>query len=280
MQIRRILICILLLNWLVSFVKLVLGHFIKSSAMLADGYHSLSDGASNFIGLIGIWFASRPKDESHPYGHKKYETFASIGIAFLLFFVCIGIIHESLARFRNPVSPRVNLLSFIVMSVMLIINFAVMFYEYRAGRRLNSDILVADSMHTKADILTSFSVIAALFAVKSGWHFFDPLTAIFITVFIAHAAYEIVRDSALVLCDTAVIGTKRIEEVVMLVSGVLSVHKIRTRGRCDDIHVDLHVLVRSDMRMDAAHKLSYLIEERLKKDIPGISDVIIHLEPQ
>lgn len=279
LEIKRVLVYVLVLNWLVAFAKLALGYIIKSSSMVADGYHSLSDGASNIIGFLGIWLASRPKDESHPYGHKKYETFASIGIAFLLFFVGIGIVHESIGRFKNPVLPNANILSFIVMSTTLAVNFAVMLYEYRAGKRLNSDILVADSAHTKADILTSLSVIGALFAVKAGWPFLDPLIAIFIAAFIVYAAFEILRDSAVVLCDSAVIDTKKIEEIVMAMEGVLSAHKIRTRGRCDDIHVDLHVLVRNDMRMDSAHKLSYKIEEEIRNKIPGVSDVVIHMEP-
>lgn len=280
LEIKRLLIYVLVLNWVVALTKLVVGYIIKSSSMVADGYHSLSDGASNIIGFLGIWLASRPKDESHPYGHKKYETFASIGIAFLLFFVCIGIIHESIERFRKPVVPDVNFLSFVVMFATLIINFMVVFYEYRVGRRLKSDILIADSAHTKADILTSLSVIAALFAVRSGWYFLDPLIAIFISAFIAHAAIEILKESALVLCDSAVVDTKKIAEIVMAIEGVLSVHKIRTRGRCDDIHVDLHVLVKNDMHMDTAHKLSYRIEAEIKDKISGVSDVIVHMEPK
>lgn len=279
-QIKKILIYTLALNWLVALAKLILGYRIKSSSMVADGYHSLSDGASNVICFLGIWLASRPKDDSHPYGHKKYETFASIGIAFLLFFVCIGIIHESIGRFKSPITPNVNILSFIVMSITLAINFMVMRYEYKAGKRLNSDVLIADSAHTKADILTSISVIAALLAVKSGWVFLDPFIAIIIAAFIAYAAFEILKDSAVVLCDSAVIDSKKIEEIVLSIAGVLSVHKIRTRGRCDDIHIDLHVLVRSDMRMDSAHSLSYKIEEDLKRKISGVTDVVVHMEPK
>lgn len=279
-DINKILAIVLCLNWLVAFAKLILGHIIKSNSMVADGYHSFSDGASNIIGFFGIWLASRPKDEGHPYGHKKYETFASIGIAFLLFFVCVGIVHESIGRFKNPVIPNVNILSFIVMFVTLMVNFVVVFYEYRQGKRLKSDILIADSAHTKADILTSLSVIGALFAVKSGWYFLDPVIAIFISMFIFRAAFEILKESSVVLCDTAVVDVKRIEEVVMALDGVLSVHKVRTRGRCDDIHVDMHVLVNSDTRMDLAHKLSYKIEEELKDKISGVSDVVVHMEPK
>ncbi|PIQ89332.1 MAG: cation-efflux pump [Candidatus Omnitrophica bacterium CG11_big_fil_rev_8_21_14_0_20_42_13] len=277
--IKRVFLCILFLNWFVSLAKLIFGYKIKSNSMVADGFHSLSDGASNIIGLFGIWFASRPKDESHPYGHKKYETFASIGIAFLLFLVSIGIIHESMGRFNNPVAMGSTFLGLVVIFITLGINISVMLYEYRLGRKLNSDILIADSMHTRADILTSCSVIFALIAVKLGWYALDPIIAMFIAVFILYSAFEIIKDSSLVLCDRAVLDSKKIESLVMAIEGVRSVHKIRTRGRCDDIHVDLHVLVNKDTRMDAAHKLSGIIEEEIEKNVEGVSDVVVHMEP-
>ncbi|HDZ77473.1 MAG TPA: cation transporter [Candidatus Omnitrophica bacterium] len=279
-RIRAILVYILGLNWLVSFAKLVCGYIIMSNAMVADGYHSFADGASNIIGLFGIWLASRPRDETHPYGRKKYETFASLGIAFLLFLVSIRIVYSSVMRFSQDASPNVTILSFVVMLSTLIINLAVMLYEYRAGKKLNSDILIADSMHTRADIFTSISVIFALVAVKFGWPLLDPIAAIIIAIFIIYTGFEILKESSSVLCDTAPVDAERIEKLVLGIEGVSSVHKIRTRGRCDDVHVDLHVEVRPDMHMKYAHKISYEIEGQIKKNIFGVTDVIIHMEPE
>jgi cation diffusion facilitator family transporter len=249
--------------------------------MTADGFHSLSDGTSNIIGLVGIHLACQPTDKDHPYGHKKYETFFSLGIALLLFLVCVGLVHESLGRFRNPVIPAINIQSFAIMIITMVINFWVMFYERNIGRALKSDILVSDSLHTRADILTSLSVIAALFFIKAGYPILDPITTILIALFIAYAGFKIVRESSYVLCDTAVIlDTKKIEDIVLSVKGVKACHKIRTRGRQDDIHVDLHVQVNPDMHVDNAHKISYAIEEAIKKGIPEVTDVVVHIEPK
>lgn len=280
-RIKYILIWVLILNWLVALAKIFYGIFSRCSSITADGFHSLSDGASNIIGLIGITLACQPKDKDHPYGHRKYETFFSLGIAALLFIVCFNIIKDGLARLYNPVIPQIDIKSFAVMIVTLAINLVVMNYEYKKGRLLQSDILVSDSMHTRADIFTSLSVIIALIVIKLGFPIIDPIATIIIALFIAHAGLDILKRSSRVLCDTAVIiDVKRIADIVTGIKGVRTCHKIRTRGRPDDIYVDLHVLVNPDMHIGEAHKISCTIEETLKKSIPEITDVVVHMEPK
>ena len=279
-KIRWILVSILLLNWIVAAAKIIYGLITRCSSMTADGFHSLSDGASNIAGLIGISLACRPSDTDHPYGHRKYETFFSLCIAGMLGIVCYQLIEEGIRRFRNPVTPQIDTMSFIVMLVTLTINILVMKYEYKKGKALNSDILISDSMHTKADILTSLSVILTLVMIKLGYPILDPIVTVIIALFIAHAAFEILQQSSRVLCDTAVIiDVQRITDIVLTVEGVKACHKIRTRGRPDDIYVDLHVQVDPQMHIDKAHKISFLIEEAIKKNIPEVSDVVVHMEP-
>ena len=279
--IKMVLISILALNWSVAIAKIVCGLVIRSSSMTADGFHSLSDGASNIIGLVGIHFASRPKDNDHPYGHRKYETFFSLGIAFLLFIVAIGIVHESLGRFSNPIMPNINAISFIIMILTMVVNFFVMHYENKKGRELKSDILISDALHTRADIFISLSVIIALFAIKFGYPILDPIISMMIAIFIAYAGYGIMKTSSAILCDTAaILDVKQIVDIVLSIEGTKNCHKVRTRGRPDDIYVDLHVQVDNNTRIDAAHKISYAIEDAIKKSIPEVTDVVVHMEPK
>jgi len=280
-RIRRILIIVLVLNWAVAAAKIIYGLFSRCASITADGFHSLSDGASNIVGLVGINLACQPIDEDHPYGHRKYETFFSLGIALLLFLVAIGLVHGSIGRLHNPVAPQVDIRSFIIMLITMGINFWVMRYEYKQGEILRSDILISDSMHTRSDILTSLSVIIALVVIKLGFPIVDPIATMLIALFIAYAGYEIVKHSSEVLCDKAVMqDVKIIEEVVLGIKGVKTCHKIRTRGQPDDVHVDLHVQVNPDMHVDKAHKISYTIEAEIKKALPGVTDVVVHIEPQ
>ena len=248
--------------------------------MTADGFHSLSDGASNIIGLVGITIACRPADKDHPYGHKKYETLASLGIAALLAIVCFELITKAIERFQHPIVPQVDVISLLVMVGTMAVNILVMRYEYRQGKRLDSDILVSDSMHTKVDIFTSLSVIIAIAVIKLGYPILDPIVTTMIAFFIAHAAYSIIRPGSQVLCDGIMIDTKEISGIVLSVKGVKSCHKIRTRGRVDDIHVDLHVQVSPDMHVDKAHQISYNIENAIKSGINGVTDVVVHIEPK
>lgn len=279
-QIQRVLVLILVLNWAVALAKIFYGLTSRCVSMTADGFHSLADGASNIIGLIGIHFACQPTDKDHPYGHKKYETFFSLGIAMLLFIVSFNLFKEGFGRINKPVNPQVNLDSFIVMLVTLGVNFWVMNYEHKKGKLLGSDILISDAMHTKADIFTSISVIVALIVIKLGYPILDPIATILISIFIAHTGYQIVKESSVVLCDTAILDTKKVTDIVLEVKGVRNCHKIRTRGRFDDIHIDLHVQVSPSMHMDEAHKISYAIEGAIKKDIPEVTDVVVHMEPK
>jgi len=280
-KIQQVLFTVLALNWLVAIAKIIFGLNIRSSSMTADGFHSLSDGASNIIGLIGIHFAYKAKDIDHPYGHKNTKHFFALGIAFLLFLAAIGIIHESLGRFSQEVIPKINALSFIIMFMTMAVNFIVMRYERKKGEELKSDILISDSLHTRADIFTSLSVIGAFFAIKIGFTILDPIISIMISFIIAYSGYKIVRESCSILCDTAAIyDVKPIVDVVLSIEGVKACHKIRTRGRPDDIHVDLHVQVDKTMHIDTAHKISYAIENAIKKAFPSITDVVVHMEPK
>lgn len=280
-DIKRILLIILVLNWGVALAKIFYGYVTHFTSMMADGFHSLADGASNIIGLIGITLARRPPDKDHPYGHKKYETLFALAIAGMLFFVCFNLFSEGIKRLHSHTAPQIDAISLIVMLITMSINIFVMAYEYKAGKRLNSDILVSDSLHTKADIFTSASVIIAMVVIKLGYPILDPIVTIMIAFFIAYAAFSIARDSSKVLCDEIVISDdNKIMDVVMSVKGVRACHKIRTRGRQDDIHVDLHVQVNPDMHVDRAHDISYRIENAIKSCISGVTDVVVHIEPK
>lgn len=278
--VQRVLWIVLILNWFVASAKIVYGLISQSSSMTADGFHSLADGISNLIGLVGIYFCSQPRDEDHPYGHKKYETLFALGIAAMLLFVAFNLGRQGIHRMIYPVIPSVDPVSFTVMIATLIVNVIVMTYEYRRGIVLRSDILVADSLHTRADIFTSLSVIVALVAVKLGFPILDPVITMVIAGFIAWSAWIIIKQESGILCDAvAIADPRKIIEVVLRIDGVRGCHKLRTRGRLDDIHLDLHVQVDGDMTLNQSHNLSHRIQSDIIAAYPEVSDVLVHLEP-
>jgi cation diffusion facilitator family transporter len=278
--VRRTLMIIFALNILVALIKGAYGLFTNSLSMTTDGLHSLFDSTSNIIGLVGISLASRPPDREHPYGHSKFETFASFGIAVLLFASCFQVIMAAVDRFLNPTAPDITGLSFAIMLGTLGINIGVSAYEYIIGRRLKSSILVADSMHTRSDVFASAGVILGFVAVKTGYPLADPIIALFICGLIIHTGLEIIRDSSRVLLDRALIEESVISKLAESVAGVCSCHCVRTRGMPGDMYVDLHIGVDSNLPMDKAHKVGEDVEEMIKSKIEGIREVMIHLEPK
>ncbi len=281
MQIRNVLLAVLVLNWAVAAAKIIYGFLTRCASMTADGFHSLADGTSNIIGLAGIMFCAQPIDSDHPYGHKKYETLFALGIAALLWLVAFNLAKEGIGRLIHPVTPSVDLISFFVMVATMAVNIFVIRYEMNKGKKLGSDILLADSMHTRADLLTSASVIVSLFAIRLGYPVVDPIVTLMIAGFIAYSGFEIAKTESAILCDaTAIEDTKKIEEIVLRIDGVRGCHKIRSRGRADDIHIDLHIQLDPSMRLDKSHEICHTIQHAIKTAIPSVSDVLIHVEPQ
>ncbi|HYF81225.1 MAG TPA: cation diffusion facilitator family transporter [Symbiobacteriaceae bacterium] len=280
-RVRHILLVVLGLNIAVALAKVVYGWLSGSLSMTADGFHSLSDGASNLIGLVGVWIASIPADENHPYGHKKFETFTTVGIAALLLFVGFEVVLGAVNRMGGaPTTPNISTASFVVMLITLAVNIGVYTYEHRAGKKLGSDFLVSDALHTRSDILVSLAVIGGLVGVKLGLPWLDWVLSLVIAVLIFFSAWEIIKNSAQVLCDAAVLDPAVVVPVVQDIPGVEDCHMVRSRGRSDEVYVDLHLTVDPAMTVGQAHMLAHIAECRLKGKIPGVVDVLVHVEPR
>jgi cation diffusion facilitator family transporter len=278
-EVTTVLYRVLFLNLIVAGAKIALGLSTGAVSILSDGFHSLTDTASNVVAIIGVRAASAPPDDEHPYGHRKFETMASVGILIFLLLVLREVLAAAWARLRSAGQPEINTLTFVVMGGTFLINVAVVFYERRAGDRLTSEVLHADAHHTTSDLMTSLTVIAALIGIKFGYNWLDPAAALVVAGFIGYACWEIFQSTAGILGDRIVIPEQEIQEVVKTVPEVLGSHHIRTRGSADFVFLDLHVWLRADMSLDQAHSLSHVVKDRLMQRFPQIKDAIIHIEP-
>ena len=164
--VNRVLFRVLILNLVVAGAKLVFGYATGAVSIISDGFHSLTDSASNVLGLVGVRASLKPPDDDHPYGHRKYETLAAAGIFIFLLFVVVEVSRAALNRLAGGPAPHITAMSFIVMIVTLAINLLVVRYEGREARRLTSELLLADAMHTRSDVLTSCAVLISLTAVR------------------------------------------------------------------------------------------------------------------
>lgn len=209
-QVRLTLIVILALNLLVTIIKFVLGALSGSLAIVADAFHSLLDASSNIAGLIAVGISARPPDDDHPYGHRKYEMLATLGIGVLLVIAAYEIGSGVVDRLLGGVAPpEITPLTIGIMAGTFIINIAVVTLETRIGRRLNSPILLADAEHTRVDLLITLTVVASLIGSALGWTWLDPLVALGVVVMLLRVALDIFRDSTSVLTDTAIVHPNR-----------------------------------------------------------------------
>ena len=277
-QIKRVLWQVLGLNFLVAGAKIAVGSLTGSLSMVADGFHSAMDGTSNVIGLVGITIAGRPPDDEHPYGHQKYETFATLAIGLLLLLTTWNILKSAITRLLEGSSPEVTVVSFMVMFVTMGINWAVSRYEQRQGKRLKSSVLLADSAHTRSDVYVSLSVIGGLVAVQLGWSWVDTVVALIIVVVIGKVGWDIIRRASNTLADSAVVNPTEVERIALSVDGVKSCHKIRSRGTDLATYLDLHIQVDSRMSLAEAHYLSHQVQDRLQQEL-DLTDVVVHAEP-
>lgn len=279
-KIKQVLWIILFANFGVALLKIVIGTAIKSASMTADGFHSLSDGASNIVGIIGISIACQPNDKKHPYGHRKYEVIASMFIGCMLLVIAGKIIINSISRFTNMIQPYITTESLIALVTTLIVNILVCTYENRIGKKFNSYILISDSMHTRSDIFISIGVLFTLIGVKLGLPpIIDPIASLIVSGFIIYSAYEIFKSSTGVLVDQATIDEEKIREIVSAFEDVKGVHNIRSRGSENDVHVDMHVLIDPHRSVEESHILTHEIENMIKTKINQSAQVIVHMEP-
>ena len=279
--VARVLVRVLVLNLIVAVAKILFGYASGAISILSDGFHSLTDAASNVVGLVGVRAAGQPPDEDHPYGHRKYETVAAAAVNVFLLLVVIEVLRNALNQLsgRSTSPPSITTASFIVMLLTVAVNLLVIAYESREAERLASEVLFADAMQTRGDVWTSLTVVAALVGVRLGQPILDPLAALVVAGFIGYASYQIARATTRILSDRIVIAESDLERVVMSVPGVLGCHHIRTRGSADHVFLDLHVWLPAEMPLIHAHDLSHVVKDRLMARYPQIADAIIHIEP-
>jgi cation diffusion facilitator family transporter len=274
-----VLLRVLVLNLAVASAKLAFGYATGAISIISDGFHSLTDSASNVMGLVALHLARRPPDADHPYGHRKFETLAAAGIFVFLLIVVVEVVRGAISRLQSGAPAEITVYSFLVMIVTLAVNLAVVRYESGEGRRLKSELLMSDAAHTRSDVLTSCTVLISISAAWLGYPVFDPLGALVVAVFIARTGYYIGLETSGILADRVVLDTEEVRAVVLGTPEVLGCHQIRTRGSYDHTFLDLHVWFARDTPLFEAHRLSHRVKDRLMETFPQIADAVIHIEP-
>lgn len=278
-QVRRVLLITLVLNLSVAGGKIFIGLATGALAITADGLHSLIDGAGNVAGLLATRLADKPPDADHPYGHTRFETLAALAIGGLLLLTALEVARGVIERLSGGELPVLTPLAFAVMLVTLAINIGVSRYQIRAGRQLNSQVLLADAANTSADVFVTLAVLVSMALVAlAGWTWADVVAALVITVLIARAAWQVLSQAGQVLVDAAPYDADQLAAWAQKVPAVERVLRVRSRGTADTAYIDIDIQVQPETTAAQADAIASAVREKLAAHV-DFSEVKVHFVP-
>ncbi|HEA64705.1 MAG TPA: cation transporter [Candidatus Aminicenantes bacterium] len=280
-KIQSITLWGVLLNIFLVALKLVSGIFIGSSALIADGVHSLSDLATDFVVLIGTRLSSRPADKTHPYGHGKLEAIASILIALVLLFMSFGLIWSAGISIYQHKHNYPGYMILVVAFVSVVSKEILFNITRKVSRITRSTVLYANAWHHRSDSLSSFAVLIGGAASLLGWGLADQVATIVVGFMITGVAGKILFDSLIELSEHSADkeSVQKIENVLSKEADISSWHALRTRKLGAELFIDVHLLVDPALSVQKSHDISMKIEGKIKKELSKPSNILVHIEP-
>jgi cation diffusion facilitator family transporter len=268
---------------LLGVAKVVVGMSAGSQALVADGVHSFSDLATDFLVLFAAKHAHREADDEHPYGHGRIETVATVILGVSLVVVAIGISYDALRRLLEPgLLLQPGPLALVVALVSVASKEAIYQYTARAAKRLRSKMLLANAWHSRSDAISSIVVVIGVVGTMAGFPYLDALAAVAVALMIAKIGWDLLWKSLQELIDTA-LGPEEVEEIrnnIMQVNGVRACHMLRTRHSGSDVLADVHILVDPALSVSEGHQIGEAVRHRLIETNEDITDVTVHIDPE
>jgi cation diffusion facilitator family transporter len=263
-------------------LKVGLGLALGSTALFADGVHSLSDLATDIITLGGLRVARRPPDESHAYGHGKFETLAGALVALALVGVGIFVVWEAVGVLREGRGLRLGWAVALTAALSVLLKEWLYRATARLGKELRSAALLANAWHHRSDVLSSIPVLISGVCASFALTKVDGIAAILVALLIGWAAYDILRRAMHELAEGA-LPKKEQEKVIAAIEGVKGVkswHKLRTRYSGQNAFVDVHIQVNPNLTVEESHRIASKVEEAVRKTLGGQASVTVHVEPK
>lgn len=264
-------------NLVVLLGKVGVGLATGSLTILGDALHSATDLANNLVAIVLLRLSRQPPDREHPYGHRKFETLGVFWLATLLTVVAFELVLRALGSSGNP--PRSTPLTLGVMVGLLVVNTAIAGWQFRAARRLDSDLLRADARHTFADALTTVAVIVGWQVASRGAAWVDAACALGVAALVLWFAFGLFRRAVPILVDRIAFEPEELRGLAERVEGVRRVLAARSRRVGPIPVVDVRLTVDAHLDLEAAHRIAERVEGVFQREL-GVEDVTVHLEPE
>ena len=287
-EIYRVTFVGLVVNLVLSLLKLAAGVVGRSGAMVADAVHSFSDLATDIVVIAFAGISAKPRDTNHEYGHGKYETLATIIISIALGVVGAGILLNSIRGIRTVVDggllPRPGAVALVAAVVSIAVKEILYRYTVRVGRRIDSPSVVANAWHHRSDALSSLGTLLGIgcaFFLGDKWRIADPIAALIVSVFIFKIAFDLIRTGLGELLEQSLPEEveKEILGIVAANPRVREPHNLRTRRIGAAIAIEVHVRMDGKMTVEESHELTVDIEQRLRERFGEGTMIAIHVEP-
>jgi len=273
----------IVVSFFLAAIKIVTGVVGNSYALIADGIESTTDIFTSSIVLAGLYFASKPADEDHPYGHGKAEPFAGVAVAFGIFIAAMIIVVQSIYEIITPHHAPAPF-TLIVLVMVIITKESLFRFVIKVGDNAKSVAIKNDAWHHRSDAITSvaaFIGISIALIGGEGYESADDFAALFASVIIIINAYRIFKPALYELLDTAPPANtiQKVRDVANKVENVMGIDKCYVRKMGFDYFVDIHVLVDANLPVFQGHEIAHKVKDELMKEYSNISDVLVHIEP-
>jgi cation diffusion facilitator family transporter len=266
-----------------GIAKIFFGFVSHSQALIADGIHSISDLITDGFVLYAAAHGSREADEDHPYGHKRIETVATVGLGVALLAVAVGIAYDATQRLFHPDRLLQPGMAALVVALISVVSKEVIYhYSMTIARKYRSDMLRANAWHSRSDAISSVIVIVGVIGTMAGLDYLDAIAAIGVALMIIKIAWDLMWSSLRELVDTG-LEPERIElirKIIQSVDGVSSLHMLRTRRMGGDALADVHIQVNPSISVSEGHHISEAVRASLIREVEELTDVTVHIDTE
>ncbi|MGB2130571.1 MAG: cation diffusion facilitator family transporter, partial [Marinobacterium sp.] len=244
------------LDGVLGMLKIVIGFLANSSALIADGLHSLSDLLTDFMVIVVLRLSHRGPDDNHPWGHARFETVGTVILGALLMGVGIAMAYDSLQLLFSDQLPAVPTWPALLAAGLSILGKEWIFrYTLKVGQELESDLIIANAWHSRSDALSSIVVLLAVAGAMAGWWWLDALAAVLVALLVGKIGWDLIARSITELVDTALPEKKvnKLREQVLAVDGVVNVHSFKSRRMGNKSLLEMHLQVAPHLSAAEGH---------------------------
>lgn len=270
-------------DFVLAALKLVVGWWVRSPALVADGLHSFSDLISDFFVLAINKISHAEPDAEHPYGHARFETLGTVMIGVLLIGVAMGILWDNVNRLLNGNAvSNPSLLAIIVAALSILAKEGLYYYGKFWAKKLDSALLAANAWHSRTDSLSSVVVLAGVIATWFGYGWVEAWAALFIALLIGKMGVSLAWEALHDLADRS-IGEEvhqQIRREIRAVQGVENVHELRSRRMGNHVFIDVHIQVGNFISVSEGHQIGDAVMLRLREKLPELTDITLHVDPE